>query len=118
MLYVHYSSYKLDSQSRETPSEKLRLLVKHLIKKLGGIEVPVQLIQAKNDDMTSVKNSQFIYGRIKSAKKEIVLLHNSYHVITADQERTKVAQNVLDFFSKSAVLQKQVPLIGVNASIC
>ncbi|MDD5195361.1 MAG: alpha/beta fold hydrolase [Candidatus Omnitrophica bacterium] len=77
---------------------QLRLLVKYLSKKIGGIEVPVQLIQAEDDDMTSIKNSQFIYDRIKSEKKEIVLLHNSYHVITADQERAVVAKKMHDFF--------------------
>ncbi|MDD5729927.1 MAG: alpha/beta fold hydrolase [Candidatus Omnitrophica bacterium] len=79
---------------------QLNLLVKHLSKKLGGITVPVQLIQAKEDDMTSVKNSQFIYDKISSKTKEIVLLNNSYHVITADQERDKVAREMADFFAK------------------
>ena len=77
---------------------QLRLLIKHLTKKLGAIETPVQIIQAKDDDITSVKNSQFIYDRIKSVKKEIVLLHNSYHVITADQERAVVAEKMQVFF--------------------
>ena len=52
--------------------------------------------------MTSARNSQFIYDRVKSAQKELVLLHNSYHVITADQERAQVAQKVEQFFSKGA----------------
>jgi carboxylesterase len=81
---------------------QLRLLVKHLAKRLPNIRVPVQLIQAQDDDMTSVKNSQFIYDRIMSEKKEIVLLHNSYHVITADQERDKVAGKVSEFFNRIA----------------
>jgi len=78
---------------------QLNLLVRHLIPKLANIHAPVQLIQAKEDDMTSVKNSQFIYDRIQSKAKEIFLLENSYHVITADQERTKVAQAMSRFFS-------------------
>lgn len=85
---------------------QLRLLVKHLTRKLGGIDVPVQLIQAKDDDMTSVKNSQFIYDKIKSDIKELVLLDNSYHVITVDQERDKVALKVADFFFKNKALKR------------
>jgi len=79
---------------------QLHLLVKHLSKRLPFITNPVQLIQASNDDITSVKNSQFIHDRIKSENKEIILLHNSYHVITADQERKLVAQSVTNFFNK------------------
>ncbi len=73
-------------------------LVKHLLKKLPLIKTPVQLIQAQDDDMTSVKNSQFIHDRIKSEIKEIVLLYDSYHVITSDQERETVAKEVARFF--------------------
>jgi len=86
---------------------QLHLLVKFLIKKLANIEAPVQLIQARDDDMTSVKNSQYIYSRIKSEKKEIVLLTDSYHVITADNERAKVAHNMEDFFDSIRVTFKE-----------
>ena len=58
---------------------------------------PVQLIQAKDDDVASVKNSKFIYDKVRSEIKEMVLLYNSYHVITADQERDTVAEKVADF---------------------
>lgn len=79
---------------------QLHLCAKHLSKRLPYIKNPVQLIQARDDDITSVKNSQFIYDRVKSDVKELVLLDNSYHVITADQEREKVAQSVAVFFDK------------------
>lgn len=82
---------------------QLHLCVKHLSKRLPCIYNPIQLIQARNDDITSVKNSQFIYDRVKSNIKELVLLDNSYHVITADQEREKVAQSAADFFNKFAI---------------
>lgn len=79
---------------------EMRLLTKYISRRLARIVTPVQLIQAKDDDMTSVKNSQFIYDRIKSEIKEIVLLYNSYHIITADQERDKVAEAMGNFFNR------------------
>lgn len=82
---------------------ELRRLRKYLTKRLSRVCVPVQMIQAKDDDMTSVKNSQFIYDHITSKTKEIVLLYNSYHVITADQERETVAQKMGSFFEKLQV---------------
>jgi len=79
--------------------DQLQKLVKHLSGRLQGISTPVQLIQAKHDDMSSERNSQFIYNRVKSDRKELVLLHNSYHIITADQERNTVAMHMQRFFS-------------------
>jgi carboxylesterase len=79
---------------------QLHLLVKYLSSRLPNIATPIQLIQARHDDITSIKNSQFIYDRVSSGIKELILLENSYHVITADQERETVAQNVDNFFAK------------------
>ncbi len=79
---------------------ELRLLIEHLKKKLPRIKTPLQLIQAQEDDMTSVKNSRYIHDRVASKEKEIVLLYNSYHVITADQERQTVAKKMHEFFSR------------------
>ena len=64
------------------------------------------IIQAKDDDVASVKNSKFIYDRVSSEIKEMVLLYNSYHVITADQERETVAEKVADFFHRVNKINK------------
>jgi len=70
----------------------------YLKKKLATLTVPIQLIQAKDDDITSVRNSEFIYHRVRSKTKEMVLLEDSYHAITADQERHIVAEKIEKFF--------------------
>jgi len=80
--------------------QQLQKLIRHLTGKLPAINVPVQLIQAREDDMTSMRNSTFIYESVGSKLKEIVLLEDSYHVITADQERATVARSMDSFFSK------------------
>ena len=79
---------------------ELHSLIRYLTPRLRHVRAPVQCIQAKNDDMTSVKNSQFIYDRVSSEVKEIVMLNDSYHIITADQERDKVAESMESFFSR------------------
>ncbi len=61
---------------------------------------------AKDDDVASVKNSKFIYDKVRSEIKEMVLLYNSYHVITADQERETVAEKVTDFFDRVSAPSK------------
>lgn len=91
---------------------ELRLLIQELIRKMSRIRTPVQLIQASEDDMTSIKNSQYIYDHIASSQKEIALLHDSYHVITADQERRAVAQKMNEFFCRILGVQPGEALSG------
>jgi len=76
------------------------LLAKKVISLLKDIRTPIQLLQAREDDVTSPKNSYCIYNRVKSAEKKIIFLENSYHIITADQEKDKVAEETVAFFEK------------------
>ena len=76
------------------------LLAKKVISILKDIRTPIQLLQAREDDVTSPKNSYCIYNRVKSAEKKIIFLENSYHIITADQEKDKVAEETVAFFEK------------------
>jgi len=76
------------------------LLARYIISRLGKINVPIQLLQAKDDDVTSPKNSAYIYEHIASQEKEIMLLEDSYHIITADQERDKVIEQTALFFGR------------------
>ncbi|MCX5693789.1 MAG: alpha/beta fold hydrolase [Candidatus Omnitrophica bacterium] len=79
------------------------LLAKQVMKILPSINTPIQLLQAKDDDVTSPKNSYYVYNHIGSKNKEIVLFEDSYHIIIADQERDKVAAKTLTFFEKYKV---------------
>jgi carboxylesterase len=76
---------------------EMRKLIRHFVQHLPRITAPVQIQQAVEDDITSPRNSEFIYEKIGSAQKELILLRNSYHVITADQERETVAENIAAF---------------------
>jgi len=78
---------------------QLQELVDYVTPLLTHIVCPCQVIQARHDDMSSPKNAEFVTSRVTSLRKEIFYLENSYHVITADQERGKVAARMLEFFS-------------------
>lgn len=109
-IHKYYNNVKLDGIENVaqygypyfpvTLLHQLQLLVKYVTKKFPEMHFPVQLVQAKDDDMTSIKNSKFIYERIRSEMKEIVLLYDSYHVVTADHERDIVAEKMENFFSR------------------
>ena len=76
---------------------EVRLLAARAKRQLPQVRCPVLLLQAEHDDMTSPRNSQYIHDRIGSPWKKIVMLQESYHVITADLERAKVAAEVQRF---------------------
>jgi len=82
---------------------ELRRLSAHLESRLPGVLCPCQIVQARNDDMSSPRNARHIYERVGSTRKEIVYLDDSYHVVTADQERGKVAESMFHFFEGEAV---------------
>lgn len=76
---------------------EIRHLFAKCIDRLDRVICPVLLIQAAEDDTTGPENSEFIYRKINSKQKEILLLQNSYHLITVDLEREKVAKEIALF---------------------
>jgi carboxylesterase len=76
---------------------QLHRLVGKVTPLLDRIKAPMLLIHPQEDDTASVRNSQLIYDRISSIDKKLVILNDSYHVITADQEREKVAREMQQF---------------------
>ncbi|MDP2923598.1 MAG: alpha/beta fold hydrolase [Candidatus Omnitrophota bacterium] len=75
------------------------LFAKVVKKEIPSVKTPIIIMHAKEDDMTSPKNAQYIFERIGSANKSLVILENSYHMITIDQERDKVADIAINFLN-------------------
>ncbi len=65
--------------------------------KLAKVAAPTLVLQATEDDFTSVRNAEFVMSRIASSDKKLVLLDDSYHVITVDRQRDRVAQELENF---------------------
>jgi len=55
------------------------------------------VVQAENDDMTSPRNARFILERVASERRELLLLKDSYHLVSADRERSRVAERLQHF---------------------
>lgn len=94
---VHLYGYPVIPVSCMYQNELLAKYVKLLLPK---IYAPIQILQAREDDVTSPKNSYYIYDHIASKDKQIIFFEDSYHIIIADQERDKVAQTTISFFEK------------------
>jgi carboxylesterase len=83
---------------------EMRHLIRRCIALLPRVTAPLLLLQAEDDDMTSPRNSQFIYDRVAATHKKLVLVRRSYHVITADDDREEVAAAVTTFCAEIADL--------------
>lgn len=76
-------------------------------KNIQKVKVPVLLMHAKEDDLTSTRSAKFVYKNIKSAQKEYIELENSYHLIVMDNEREYVFKKSIDFFNTLSSVSNQ-----------
>lgn len=76
-------------------------LFTRLVKKeLPSVRAPLLIIHAQEDDMTSVKNARFVLERIASPDKSLVVLDDSYHMITIDKQKDKVCAEAAAFLNR------------------
>jgi carboxylesterase len=81
---------------------EMRHLIRRCKQALASVAAPVLVVQAEHDDVTSPRNAQFILERVASAKRELLLLKNSYHLVAADLERSLVAARLQKFCAEVA----------------
>ncbi len=84
----------------------IRLLCecRHLIalgkRMLPGVRAPLLIVQSALDDSTSPANARYIMDNVSSQHRELLLLQNSFHIVTADLEREHVADAMAKWFVK------------------
>lgn len=72
-------------------------------KSLPRISAPAIIIHAVEDEVASPRSAKYIAANIGSKTVESVMLHNSYHMITVDNDREQVAADTIRFFEASRV---------------
>jgi len=79
----------------------LNQLARMVRPRLGEIVQPTLLIHARNDHTCPCdKNVGFVMSHLGSAEKRAVILEESYHVITVDTEKDRVAAEVTAFVAQ------------------
>ncbi|MHB8447705.1 MAG: alpha/beta hydrolase [Rudaea sp.] len=68
---------------------------------LSSVRTPCLVVHAKDDDVASLRNVRSVVRGV-SGPVETVLLENSYHMITVDQERDLVIERTTRFFNAVA----------------
>lgn len=80
---------------------ELFTLSRKVRKRLPEITSPCLIAHAVDDDIASVANAHFVAARI-SAPFELLLLRDSYHMITIDRERRTLIASASSFFQRIA----------------
>ncbi|WP_078410411.1 alpha/beta hydrolase [Priestia abyssalis] len=75
-------------------------LVGKVAGQLHNVKAPAYIIQGRHDDIIDMKSPDMIYEHIQSEKKELNWYEQSGHVITLDQERNRVEEDVFQFLEK------------------
>lgn len=65
--------------------------------RLKLVAAPCLVIHARHDDIASVSNAYEIVRGVRHAPVELLLLEDSYHMVTIDRERRKVIARVVGF---------------------
>jgi carboxylesterase len=69
---------------------------------LGRVTQPCLVMHASHDDVASFRNNAELVQRRLGGPVEMVELHESYHMITVDQERNMVIARSVEFFERMA----------------
>lgn len=101
-----------------TPPQALRelwRLVDALKPELPRIKQKALLVQAREDDVASMSNVQYLQRRL-GGLVETLILSDSYHLVTMDRQRTVVTERVASFVqsiaaaAKPAIVRAPVPI--------
>ena len=76
-------------------------LMRHTRRKLQQVDAPTLILHSSEDDIASLKSAYLVQHRVQARDVRLVQLHDSYHMITLDNERERVAALTIDFFHAS-----------------
>ena len=76
-----------------------RWMVKEAMKILKGVRQPTLIVHAREDDFAHISNAIYLQNQLSGAV-DMVVLDDSYHVVTFDKERHVVVARTRSFVSR------------------
>lgn len=84
-----------------TPSlREAARLIRHVKGNLARVHSPVLMIHAQEDDVASLANVRFVARRVGTTTFREVIVADSYHMITLDNDRDHAAMKTVQFFNR------------------
>ncbi|GGJ87828.1 carboxylesterase [Lentibacillus kapialis] len=85
---------------KQTPVKSMKELIQlsELVKqRLPGITASAMILSSAEDHVVPPENSREIYESVSSEDREFVVLENSYHVATLDNDKELIAEKCVTF---------------------
>jgi carboxylesterase len=83
------------------PVLERRRLSKAVMKDVGSITQPVLILHAREDDYAGLDNAAYLQREL-AGPVDLVVLEDSYHMVTVDRQRHIVLDRTADFVSRTA----------------
>jgi carboxylesterase len=84
----------------------------YLRPKIDAVEQPTLLIHSRNDHVCPfATNVDFVMDNLSSQQKRLVTLEESFHVVTVDSEKERVAQEIIEFVTPFRAPETNVHLL-------
>lgn len=96
---VSYHKYPVKSV------DQLLALLQHVRGDLQDVSAPALLIHSKKDRTVHFSNLDFMAANIRSEIKKVLILENSYHIVTVDVDKTQVFEAITEFI-QDIVIQR------------
>jgi carboxylesterase len=94
-------------------------LIRHVKNNLSRVTSPTLIIHALEDDVASAKSADFVERHIGAERITKILLKDSYHIVTLDKEKERVAQETITFLrttmDQATPAQRDKPTLRVVA---
>jgi len=74
-------------------------LIRHVKSSLARVQTPTLMIHSSQDDVSSLANVRYVRSRIGCAMFREVVVRDSYHMITLDNDRDLAALKTVQFFN-------------------
>jgi len=82
-------------------------LIKEVKKELPAITTPALILHSREDDLTSTKNPDYVEKNIGTKIVRKIILDDSYHMMTIDNQKDRVAEETITFFREQISLKAQ-----------
>ena len=83
-------------------------LMRHTRRHLPQVVAPTLILHSSEDDIASLKSARLVQRRVRAHDVRLIQLHDSYHMLTLDNERERVAALTVDFFQASGIAVQAV----------
>jgi carboxylesterase len=86
-------------------------LIRRVKKELPAITTPALILHSIEDDLTSTKNPDYVEEKIGSKIVRKIILDDSYHMMTIDNQKDRVAEETIKFFRERDSTRKDLHIL-------